>query len=119
MAIELKADVAAALVIDRAIPLGLAIVESLIAGMSADGAHVVVVRIDQLEDLRVEIRIWTDGALRKGEPNAKLWAGWRCSLPRSSTIPDRGRCFIGGSRAARRRFFCRAETAAARVVWRR
>jgi two-component sensor histidine kinase len=80
LAIELKADVAAALVIDRAIPLGLAVVESLIAGMSADGAHVVVVRIDQLEDLRVEIRIWTDGALRKGEPNAKLLAGLALQL---------------------------------------
>ena len=80
LAIELNADVAAALVIDRAIPLGLAIVESLIAGMSADGAHVVMVRIDQLEDLHVEIRIWTDGALRIGEPNAKLLAGLALQL---------------------------------------
>jgi len=80
LAIELNADVSAALVIDRAIPLGLAIVESLIAGMSADGAHMVAVRIDQLEELRVEIRIWTDGALRKGEPNAKLLAGLALQL---------------------------------------
>ena len=80
LAIELNADVVAALTIDRAIPLGLAIVEGLIAGMSADGAHLVVVRIDQMEDLRAEIRIWTDGAPRNGEPNAKLLAGLALQL---------------------------------------
>ena len=80
LSIELNADVVAALVIDRAIPLGLAIVESLVAGMSADGAHVVAVRLDQREDLRVEIRIWTDGALRDGEPNPKLLAGLALQL---------------------------------------
>ena len=80
MTIELKANVAAALVIDRAIPLGLAMVESLIAGMSAEGAHFVVLQIDQVEDLRVEMRVWTDGVLRPDAPNAKLMGGLALQL---------------------------------------
>ena len=80
LTIELKANVAAALVIDRAIPLGLAMVESLIAGMSAEGAHFVVLQIDEVEDLRVEMRVWTDGVLRPDAPNAKLMGGLALQL---------------------------------------
>ena len=87
LALELKANVVAALVIDRAIPLGLAMVESLIAGMAADGAHTVTVSIDQMEDFGVEIHIRTDGELRAGEPNTKLLAGLALQLAASADDP--------------------------------
>jgi hypothetical protein len=39
------------LMIDRAIPLGLALVECVLAGLEAEDAHLVVVRIGDLDDL--------------------------------------------------------------------
>jgi signal transduction histidine kinase len=80
VALELRANVVAALVIDHAIPLGLAMVESVIAGMNAEDARRVVLGIDQLEDLQVEMSVRADGALRAGEPNAKLMAGLALQL---------------------------------------
>ena len=47
--LELKADVVAALMIDEAIPLGLALVECVMAALEAEGAHVVAVRLAELE----------------------------------------------------------------------
>jgi|SRR5271166_5520000 len=66
--LELKADVHSALMIDRAIPLGLALVESVLAGLEAEDAHLVVVRIGALDDLRVELRVSTDGLLAADRP---------------------------------------------------
>jgi hypothetical protein len=88
--LELKADVHAALMIDRAIPLGLALVESIMAGLEAEGAHVVVARIGDLEDLRVEVRVSTDGALPADRPNTKVMAGLALQLEASAETPDVG-----------------------------
>lgn len=89
-ALELKADVNAALMIDRAIPLGLALVESVMVGLDAEDAHVVTVRIGELDDLRVELRVSTDGALAGDKPNAKLMAGLALQLGASVESPDAG-----------------------------
>src|SRR5260370_16207307 len=90
LALELKADVHAALMIDRAIPLGLALVESVLAALEPEDAHVVVVRIGDLDDLRVELRVSTDGALAGDKPNAKLMAGLALQLEASVESPDAG-----------------------------
>jgi len=86
----LKANVVAALAIDNAIPLGLAMVESVIAGMNAEGARRVVLAIDQLEDLKVEVCVWADGVPRVGEPNEKLMAGLALQLGAIVEYPEPG-----------------------------
>jgi two-component sensor histidine kinase len=88
--IELKSDVRAALVIDRAIPLGLALVESVMAGLDAEDARVVAVQIGELDDMRVELRVFTDGAMIDRKPNAKLMAGLASQLDASVESPDVG-----------------------------
>ncbi len=90
LALELKADVDAALMIDRAIPLGLALVESVLAGLAADDAHVVAVRIGELDDLRVELRVSTDGTLAPDRPDAKLMTGLALQLDASVESADVG-----------------------------
>jgi hypothetical protein len=88
--VELKSDVHAALMIDRAIPLGLALVESVLAGLGAEGARLVSVRIGDLDDLRVELRVSTDGVLAADRPNAKLMAGLALQLDATCESPDVG-----------------------------
>ena len=90
VALELKTNVVAALSIDRAIPLGLVMVESMIAGMNAAGARSVVLGIDQLEDLKVEMCVRANGAQRVAEPNAKLMAGLALQLGAIVEYPDPG-----------------------------
>ena len=88
--LELKADLHSALMIDRAIPLGLALVESVLAGLEAEDAHLVVVRIGDLDDLRVELRVSTDGLLAADRPNPKLMAGLALQLDAAVETPDFG-----------------------------
>jgi hypothetical protein len=76
--------------IDRAIPLGLALVESVLAGLEAEDAHLVVVRIGDLDDLRVKLRVSTDGVLAADRPNAKLIAGLALQLDATVESPDVG-----------------------------
>ncbi len=90
LTLDLKADVSAALVIDRAIPLGLALVESVMAGLAAQDAHLVSVEIGELDDLRVDLRVGTDGALAPDRPNAKLMAGLALQLEASVESLDVG-----------------------------
>lgn len=90
LALELTADVRAALNIDRAIPLGLALVESVTAGVEAEQAHVVDVRIEELNDMRVELRVSTDGVLAGHKPNPRLMAGLASQLDASMEPPAAG-----------------------------
>jgi len=90
LTLDLKADVSAALVIDRAIPLGLALVEGVMAGLAAQDAHLVWVRIGELDDLRVDLRVETDGALPPDRPNSKLMAGLALQLEASVESLDVG-----------------------------
>ncbi len=90
LALELKADVRAALMIDRAIPFGLALVESVVAGIEAERAHVVIVRVGELDDMQVELRVSTDGALDGLKPNPRLMAGLALQLDASAEAPEAG-----------------------------
>ena len=90
VAFELKTNVVAALSIDRAIPLGLVMVESMIAAMNAEGARSVVLAIDQLEDLKVEMSVRANGAEQVAEPNAKLMAGLALQLGAIVEYPEPG-----------------------------
>ena len=88
--LELKVNVVAALTIDHAIPLGLVMVETMIAGMNAESARRVLLAIDQLEDLKVEMCVWTDGVPRAGELNPKLMAGLALQLGAIVEDPEPG-----------------------------
>jgi two-component sensor histidine kinase len=90
LTLELNANVSAALMIDRAIPLGLALVESVMAGLTAQDAHLVSVRIDELDHRKVDVRVETDGALAPDRPNAKLMAGLALQLEASVESLDVG-----------------------------
>jgi two-component sensor histidine kinase len=90
LTLELNAEVSAALVIDRAIPLGLALVESVMAGLAAEDAHHVSVRIGELDDRWVDVCIGTDGALAPDRPNAKLMAGLALQLEARVETLDAG-----------------------------
>jgi hypothetical protein len=81
-------DVSVVWMIDRAIPLGLALVESVMA--AAEDTHLVSVRIGELDDLRVELRVTTDAALAPDRPNAKLMAGLALQLEAKVESPDVG-----------------------------
>jgi len=65
-------------------------VESIMAGLAAQDAHLVSVRIDELDNLRVDLRVETDGALAPDRPNAKLMAGLALQLEASVEIVDVG-----------------------------
>jgi two-component sensor histidine kinase len=90
LTLEFNVDVSAALMIDRAIPLGLALVESVMAGLTAQDAHLVSVRIDELDDRKVDVRVETDGDLAPDRPNAKLMAGLALQLEASVEDLDVG-----------------------------
>lgn len=75
VALELIANVSVALMIDRAIPLGLALVEAVMAGIRAEGAHGVAVRLFDHGGGRLELRVSTDGLVAPGRPDARLMAG--------------------------------------------
>ena len=88
--LELKADVQTALMVDRAIPFGLALVESVMAGLDAEAAHAVIVRIGELDDMRVELRVVSEPALLDGKLNARLMAGLASQLAATVESLDMG-----------------------------
>lgn len=59
--LETEVQCDAGLIVDRVIPLGLALVEAVLAGFEVVGATVTVVRCAMLPDGRVELRVSTDG----------------------------------------------------------
>ncbi len=73
--IETDINVDHGLVVDRIIPLGLGLVEAVIAGLGADNAQVMQVGLNALPDGRIQLVVTTDGQLLKGGPPAKIIAG--------------------------------------------
>lgn len=87
-ALELEADVTTALMLDRAIPMGLALVEAVMAGLQAKGARVVRIRIAEDPLRRLELSVSTDGALAADAPDRQLMAGLALQL--GAAVEDRG-----------------------------
>jgi two-component sensor histidine kinase len=87
-ALELEADVTTALTIDRAIPMGLALVEAVMAGLQAKGARAVRIQIVEDPLRRLELRVSTDGALAANAPDRRLMAGLALQL--GAAVEDRG-----------------------------
>jgi two-component system, sensor histidine kinase PdtaS len=71
--IQITAD--AGLIVDRTIPIGLALVEAVAAGLSADNAQTVRVAINTDADGYIDMTVTTDGVLGVNVPPAKIMAG--------------------------------------------
>lgn len=78
------------LVVDRVIPLGLALVEGVIAGLKAGGATQVTVRLGELDDGRTEMRVTTDGQLGSGQPPPRIMRGLAMQLEASAEASGPG-----------------------------
>ncbi|HEY1943920.1 MAG TPA: sensor histidine kinase [Roseiarcus sp.] len=87
LTLELEAEITTALMIDRAIPMGLALVESVMAGMRAEGARRVLILIVERERRQLELCVSTDGELAKNKPDDRLMMGLAVQL--GATIEHR------------------------------
>lgn len=73
-------EIDAGLVVDRIIPFGLALVEAVIAGLKAEGAISLSIRVQSLDDGWVEMVVSTDGVTSPGIPNPRIMAGLAAQL---------------------------------------
>jgi two-component sensor histidine kinase len=88
VALSVATDVA--LVVDRVIPLGLALVEGVIAGLKAGSATQISVRLGALDDGRTELRVTTDGSLVSGHPPPRIMKGLAMQLEATIEPPGPG-----------------------------
>lgn len=78
--IDVRMDADAGLVIDRIIPLGLGIVEAVIAGLRAGDAKLVRVLLTSQDDGQIELVVSTDGARLANSPPPRIIAGLAAQL---------------------------------------
>ncbi len=80
----------AGLIVDRTIPIGLALVEAVAAGLSADNAHDVRVLI--IDDVAgyIDMTVSTDGALLANMPPPKIMAGLALQIGATILPPEAG-----------------------------
>ncbi len=71
--IQIKAEVG--LIVDRTIPIGLALVEAVASGLSADNAQTVRVMISDDATGHIDMSVTTDGILVANTPPPKIMAG--------------------------------------------
>jgi two-component sensor histidine kinase len=65
----------AGLVVDRIIPLGLGLVEAVIAALQGGGARKVMVQIETLDDGQLELMVTSDGVLNAAAPAPRIVMG--------------------------------------------
>ncbi len=87
LTLELEAEITTALMIDRAIPMGLALVEAVMAGLRAEGARRVLILIVERERRQLELCVSTDGTLAENKPDDRLMMGLAVQL--GATIEPR------------------------------
>jgi len=78
--IDVRIDADTGLVVDRIIPLGLALVEASVAGLKAEGATCLTVRLLTLEDGLLDLQVASDGILTPKVPAPKIMAGLAAQL---------------------------------------
>ena len=116
--LELKADVQAALMVDRAIPFGLALVESVMAGLDAEAAHAVIVRIGELDDMRVELRVASEPPVARRQAQCTADGGTCLAACRDRREPGHGydhSMAVSDRAAARSNFKTRGRVPRARI----
>ena len=87
LTLELEAEITTALTIDRAIPMGLGLVEAAMAGLRARDARRVRILIAERERRQLELSISTDGVLAPNKPDERLMAGLAQQL--GATVEER------------------------------
>lgn len=80
----------AALIVDRIIPFGLALVEAVIAALAADSAASVSVHVNLGNGNEMLFQVSTSGAPLTDMPSAKIMAGLAAQLGATQLDPDRG-----------------------------
>jgi two-component system, sensor histidine kinase PdtaS len=75
--------------VDRAIPLGLGLVEALIAGFGGIGATHVAVTLNPIEDGQVRLTVEADGERSEGQPPQRIMMGLAAQLGAHSTTTAR------------------------------
>ncbi len=78
--IDVRIDLDAALVVDRIIPFGLALVEATIAALRAVGTTVVSIIVSQCADGWISLHVSTNGTPVAGLPSPKIVAGLSAQL---------------------------------------
>lgn len=78
--LDVTIDVEAGLIVDRIIPFGLALVESVVAGFNATGATRITATIKTIDDGRIELCVSTDGTRLPNTPSPKIVAGLAAQL---------------------------------------
>jgi two-component system, sensor histidine kinase PdtaS len=73
--IEASINADLGLVVDRTIPLGLGLVEAVIAGLRADQARLVRITLSALPDGHIQLVVTTDGEAKQVMPPLKIIAG--------------------------------------------
>ena len=87
LTLELEAEITTALMIDRAIAMGLALVEAVMAGLKAGNARRVHVLIAERERRQLELYVSTDGRLAPNKPDERLMTGLALQL--DATVEER------------------------------
>ncbi len=87
---DVVVDADAGLVVDRVIPLGLGLVEGVIAGLRAAGARLVRVQIHALPNGGTEMIVFTDGRREPSSPPPKIIAGLAAQIEADVQQPAEG-----------------------------
>ena len=83
-------DVEAGLIVDRVIPFGLALVEGVVAGLTAPGTTKVMVTLATLEDGKVRVSIAADKSDHVISPYPKIMAGLAAQLEAEMEVKQEG-----------------------------
>jgi two-component sensor histidine kinase len=92
--ISLSLDWEGAMVIDRVIPFGLALVEILIAGLEAPGATNVKIVLRRLPNEQLELCVTADAGVAENLPSEKVMTGLAAQLGAQRERGEGGRVFI-------------------------
>jgi two-component sensor histidine kinase len=91
--IDVKIDAEAGLIVDRTIPIGLALVEAVAAGLSSEKVRTVLVSIKDDPEGYIEMVVCTDGLFDVQLPPAKIMAGLALQIG-ATVLPEEPNCIL-------------------------
>jgi two-component sensor histidine kinase len=91
--IDVSIEAEAGLIVDRTIPIGLALVESVAAGLSAEKVRTVHVSIKDDTEGYIEMLVCTDGQAEVQMPPAKIMAGLALQIG-ATVLPEEPNCIL-------------------------
>jgi two-component sensor histidine kinase len=91
--VDVQIDAEAGLIVDRTIPIGLALVESVAAGLFSEKIRTVHVTIKGDEEGYIEMSVCTDGAVDIQMPPPKIMSGLALQIG-ATVLPDEPNCIF-------------------------